>query len=219
MSRGAILHSRGAHPSPSKNFPRRGRRKTKRSRACARERTGRRRSWNTGIAAPYADYRPRCAGCWPPLNIEFRSRYPRLDESRTSGPGSCVRDYGDTACHREGASTLAGCVRRKRELDPIGRGDRDIGHTSLTYDSYWILGTTACAPILQKTSNFCLSCSVVTDVSRSPLSATPEGSDVSYFYLYRKTLNFPRAVIFSGTHSRLKWIRPARATLLKFNIL
>lgn len=79
----------GAHPSFLKIFPvPGGDKKTKRVR-------GRRRgAWNTGIAAPYADYRlhspslpNRCRVLPFLLNIEFRSRLTRgsLDERRTSG--------------------------------------------------------------------------------------------------------------------------------------
>lgn len=86
MSRGTRFCIRSAHPStPRRISPGGARRQTKNEEsdgAQAKEKIVEYRNSCAIRGLPSALYR-----VLPFLNIEFRSRYPRLDESRTSGPG------------------------------------------------------------------------------------------------------------------------------------
>lgn len=95
MSWDAILHSPGASLEEFPQAERADRRKTKRAMARAKEKIVEYRNSCAIRGLPFALCR-----VLPLLNIGFRSRYPRLDESRTSGPAYPAHDRLGSREHR-----------------------------------------------------------------------------------------------------------------------
>lgn len=116
MSRDAILHSRGAHPSPPPP-----------PRISPGTADKKRRDQERARASPKAivEYRNSCAIRGLPSALyrvlpgsKYRISIALHDESRTSGLG--ILCATTTACHREGSSALTGCTLRRKDrlLDP-----------------------------------------------------------------------------------------------------